>query len=466
MMRLLWLLILLVAVPAQAQSSRCYLPGREDRVRCLQLRVPLDYAKPAAQKISVFTAVIPALSRSGGNEPVFLLPGGPGQSGDSLLGLVPSAFRIINQTHDLVLIYPRGTQRSTPLTCAPTTSMALTDAQALAQTSACAAAQKVDPRFFTAEDIAHDIETVRKALGYTRINIWGGSFGTRLAQHYAVRFPAATRSLILDAATPITESLLLSSPASMERALDSISRACSLDKSCAANMPKLKQSVAALVARLQAKPQTISLTDPATLVPQRVKLDGKTLALAIRFSLYAPQTRAMLPPLIRAAFTGNFQPLFAFTALAGLEGDALSSGAHLSAMCAQDVAQLTPATMRAASVGTVIGMFEYDTYVSQCAVWPHRRVIAVKRWQVLPIPTLVLSGALDPVTPPLLGAKTAALFKPARHIIVPASGHISSSFACAPNLLADFLESLEPDKLDTKCLMHALPPAPLSSANG
>jgi pimeloyl-ACP methyl ester carboxylesterase len=466
MMRLFLLLLLLAVLPAQAQSTRCYLPGREDRVSCLQLAVPLDWSAPKATKISIFAAVIPALSRSDGSDPVFLLPGGPGQSGDSLLDMVPTAFRIINQSRDLVLIYPRGTHRSTLLACAPSKAMALNDTDALAQLSICAKAQKIDPRFFTSQDIARDMEAVRKALGYARINIWGGSFGTRLAQHYALLYPATTRSLILDGATPITQSILLSSPASMERALDSISQACSLDASCRQQRPKLKADIAALVAQLTAKPQAITLIDPATLASQRITLDGKALVMAIRLSLYAPQTRSMLPPLIRAALSGNYQPFAAFASAAGLDDQMMSTGAHLSAMCAEDVAHISAAQMQAASKATVIGTVEYENYIRQCALWPHRALKPMAAWKTSAVPTLILSGALDPVTPPALGTATAALFKGSRHIIIPASGHISSGFACAPNLLADFLDTLTPAALDTKCLMHAQPPAPLSSANG
>jgi pimeloyl-ACP methyl ester carboxylesterase len=466
MMRLFLLLLLLAVLPAQAQTTRCYLPGREDRVTCLQLAVPLNWAAPKAAKINIFAAVIPALSRSQGHDPVFLLPGGPGQSGDSLLDLVPTAFRIINQSRDLVLVYPRGTHRSTLLACAPAKSMASTDAQAMAALSACAQSQKIDPRFFTSAEITRDMEAVRKALGYSRINIWGGSFGTRLAQHYALLYPATTRSLILDGATPITQSILLSSPMSMERALDSISRACSQDASCAQQRPNLKADVATLVTRLTAKPQIITLTDPATLTPQRITVDGKGLAMAIRMSLYAPHTRAMLPPLMRAALAGNYQPFAAFASSAGLNDEMMSTAAHLSAMCAEDVARASKAQMQVASKATIIGTAEYESYGRQCALWPHRTLQPMKPWKTSAIPTLVLSGALDPVTPPTLGHATALLFKASRHIIIPASGHISSGFACAPNVLADFLDTLRPAALNTKCLMHAQPPAPLSSANG
>jgi pimeloyl-ACP methyl ester carboxylesterase len=460
------LLLMASALPAKSQTTRCYLPGREDRATCLQLVVPLDWRAPGAKKISIFAAIIPALSRSDSSDPVFLLPGGPGQGGDALLDLLPSAFRIVNQQRDLVLIYPRGTQRSTLLACADSQNIVPSDAELLAHVSACAARQKVDTRFFTSEEIAQDIEAVRKALGYARINIWGGSFGTRLAQHYAKAFPATTRSLILDGATPITESILLSSPRSMEQALVSISTACSKDKSCTTHVPKLHQNIAALVTRLNVRPQTINIIDPLSLRVQKMTLDGRSLAMAIRIALYGPQTRALLPPLIKAALAGHYQPFAAFASAGGMDSNSMSFGAHLSAMCAEDVPGVTPLQMQRASRGTVLGNQEYERYQKQCARWPHRQLKPMGAWARSTVPTLVLSGALDPVTPPALGAKTAALFKTSRHIIVPASGHISSHFACAPTLLAAFLDHLTPAKLDSKCLMHALPPTPLSTANG
>jgi pimeloyl-ACP methyl ester carboxylesterase len=460
---LLWMLV----SAAQAQTTRCYLPGREDRVTCITLKVPLDWRAPKGKQISVFAAVIPALSRSANSDPLFLLPGGPGQSGDALLQLLPQAFRTINQSRDLVLIYPRGTARSTLLRCTEPESLMVSDADIRKLVQRCAAAQKVDTRFFTSIEIAQDMEAVRKALGYARINIWGGSFGTRLAQHYAKTYPVQTRSLILDGATPITESVLLSSPRSMEQALASISQACKQDKSCAAQMPNLLGEVRSLAMRLSARPQRITLTHPATLKRETVALDARSLVMAIRLSLYAPQSRAMLPPLIKAALAGNYQPFAAFASGPDLQGEAMSMGAHLSAMCAEDVAAVNDAQIRAASGGTLLGRLEYQNYQLQCAAWPHRNLPASARvWTTPKMPVLVLSGALDPVTPPALGTKTAALFASSRHIIVPASGHISSGFGCAPKILQAFLDDLEPAKLDIKCLLYAKPPTPLSSANG
>jgi pimeloyl-ACP methyl ester carboxylesterase len=460
------LLLSMMASAAGAQTTRCYLPGREDRVTCLTLSVPLDWQAPTARKIDVFAAVIPALSRSASSDPLFLLPGGPGQNGDALLQLVPTAFRTINQSRDLVLVYPRGTARSALLRCAAPKTLATNDAEMRAALKACAAAQTVDTRFFTSIEIVQDMEAVRAALGYARINIWGGSFGTRLAQHYANRYPARTRSLILDGATPLTDSILLSTPHSMEQAVASISAACTHNKSCAVQMPDMQGQLRGLMTRLAAQPQRILLVDPATLKPQTMMLDGKSLAMAIRLSLYAPQTRAMLPPLIKAALAGNYQPFAAFASSAGGQ-DAVSTGAHLSAMCAEDVSAVTASQVQQASAATLLGHSEYETYLQQCALWPHRMLTAQERlWTAPDVPALVLSGALDPVTPPALGAKTAALFKRSRHIIVPASGHISSSFGCAPKLLEQFLDDLDLGALDARCLRYAQPPAPLSSANG
>ncbi len=464
---LLLALLYVQTLAATAETTRCYLPGREDRVTCLNLQVPLDWRAPQGQKIGIFAAVIPALSRAEARDPLFLLPGGPGQSGDGLLDLVPTAFRIINQSRDLVLIYPRGTHRSTALACAASTNIWPSDAEIRAQIAACAAAQKIDPRFFTSREIVQDMNALRRALGYQQINIWGGSFGTRLAAHFAKAYPAETRSLILDGATSITESILLSSPQSMEQALRSISNACKDDKSCAAQIPNLYQNVHALVSRLNNTPQIVALSDPATLQTRTIKLDGRMLAMAIRLALYAPQSRAIVPPLIKAALAGNYQPFAAFTAGMDVHDEALSLGAHLSAMCAEDVSAVTLPQMQIASRGTLLGVAEYQSYQQQCTLWPHQKLSATDSSGQMPdTPVLILSGALDPVTPPALGHKVAALFKRHRHIIIPASGHISSGFACAPSLLATFLHDLTPTKLDVKCLMRALPPAPLSSANG
>jgi pimeloyl-ACP methyl ester carboxylesterase len=470
MMRLVLLFVLLLladVLPAQGQTTRCYLPGREDRVTCLQLTVPLDWRAPRAEKISIFAAVIPALSRSDSNDPIFLLPGGPGQGGDALLDMLPTAFRVINQQRDVVLIYPRGTQRSTLLDCDTPERLTTTHAQMRALVQRCAQSLRQNPRFFSAAEIVRDIDAVRRSLRYRRINIWGSGHGARLAQHHARLFPATTRSLILDSAKPVTESVFLSSPMAMDAALRSISVACQKDKSCAAQMPDVHSSVRALIARLSARPQLIAVTNPATLKPEKQLLEARALALAIRMALSMPQYRATMPPMIKAVLADNYQPLAAFVSRAGRKGEAMSLAAQLSILCGEDVAGLNRTQMQRASQGTSLGLLQYDYIQMQCALWPHRPLSGLPTTsQAVAVPTLILSGGLDPVTPPALAAKTARLFKPSRLIVIPASGISSSNFACAPAVMTDFLDHLDPTKVDSRCLLHAQPPAPLSSANG
>ncbi len=458
---------LVITSAAQAgdiSRKPCFLPGMEDAVDCVTLLVPLDRAHPAGQKIAVFAAVLPALSRDSARDGLMLVPGGPGQSGDSLVPLATGPFRDIRQTRDIVLLYPRGTARSGPLVCPGLDSAAsITSPEMAALANTCAARLKNGTVHFTATDIVADMEALRRALGYPQLSLWGGSFGSRIVQHFAREYPARTRLVILDAVAPAGVSIAQTAPRAAEAALRSLDAACMADRTCRTSTPSVARDVEALLKSF-AVPRQVSMTDPVTGRTTRLTVDRQTLAGTIHLTLYHPQTRAMLPQLIAAAKQGRLEPLLAMSAATGAAlDDQIAVGANFSALCAEDM-QLGPSSVPPTGF---MGDGQYGLLKNICGQWPHKKVPPRFLQKFASnVPALILSGALDPITPPEGGAIAASYFSNAVHVTLPASAHISSTYGCVPRRIAKFVEEGRTRAADWACTQKAKPPAPLGTPNG
>ena len=372
LMRLIVLgLACLSATSADAASiHRCYLPGVEDAAHCLTLTVPLDWKKPQGKTITVFAAQFPALSRGANKDPLFILPGGPGQSGDMLMPLVKSAFSDVNKARDLMLIYPRGTARSSPISCPEPPAFEVFNAVHVAKRlKACSAQQKNDPRFFTTDEITRDTNAIREAFGYTKLNIWGGSFGTRLAQHYIAAYPEQVRTVVLDGATKRGQSILLTMPHTLDVAINSVSISCKLDKACAAKGPDMRVTLRELLARLKAHPEKLKIDDPLTHEPVTITLDDNSVIDTLTLALYTPPSRAIIPIMVRMAARGNYQPLIALAAQAGsqLGDESISTGENLSVLCAEDFQQASRKDVEKSTKDSIFGLRNYDLYANACA---------------------------------------------------------------------------------------------------
>ncbi len=464
---LFWLATSAAAAPAKRE--RCFLPGMEDAADCLTLTVPLDWARPAADKIRIFAAVLPALSRDSAHDAFVLIPGGPGQSGDSLINLATGAFRDIRQSRDIVLIYPRGTARSQPLNCpALNSDLPVSNAETMKRVRTCAADRHINTTYFTSAEIVRDLEEVRRSLGYAQLSLWGGSFGSRIVQHYARDYPAQTRLAILDAAAPVGVSIVETAPLAAEAALASIDQACRKDSACRKTSPTLATDIKSLLANFGKDYRALRITDPVTGRVTTSQVNRQYLAGTIHLTLYNPQTRALLPQLIAAAKQGRFEPLLAMGAASGAAlDDQISIGANFSALCAEDMQIMRAGNRASAAQQSFMGTAQRDQLTDICTAWPHAKIATrFTRPFRSNVPTLILSGALDPITPPESGAIAASYFSKATHVPLPASSHISSTFGCAPRQIAKFVTDGRTSLTDWACAQKARPPAPLGTPNG
>ncbi|MCE9688136.1 alpha/beta hydrolase [Shewanella sp. AS16] len=436
-------------------DASCYVEGLADRLKCGFITVAENPDKPAGRQIDIHYAVLPAIKQSHPGEALLAIAGGPGQSAIDNAANFDRIFTKVRQQRDILLIDQRGTGRSHPLNCDsdPTLEPLALDDTALdigAEASRCLAKLDADVTQYGSLQALADFELVRRKLGYDKLHLYGISYGTRMAQLYMRRYPEHLASVTLDGVVPMQQSVLAIAGA-IDRAFELLLRDCRETRACQAQFPTLADDLTQVEARLAKAPNLSQSRDPLTGEPTPLTMTlGKFLG-AIRMALYMPNTRALLPHAIHEAARENYQPILGLYALT-LDGAGMAMGMHASVVCGEDMQRLTPA-LKARTRASRIGRDMLDGLSQTCAVW---QIPAASADFAEPIasdlPTLVLSGELDPATPPSWGELALARLTHAKHFIAPHATHGVAFQSCGNNLVAQLVESGSLEDLDADCL--------------
>jgi pimeloyl-ACP methyl ester carboxylesterase len=437
------------AAPATAprQLAPCRLPGVEHDALCGSVQRPLDPARPGGVQVDIHFAVLPALARHKKPDPVFFFAGGPGQSAIDIAAAMSRVFARVANRRDLVFVDQRGTGRSAPLACerpAPARPLAdLVDpARHEADLARCRGRLQALPhgdlRQFTTWIAVQDVDAVRRALGAEKVNLVGGSYGTRAALELQRQFPHTVRRMVLDGVAPPDMGLPASFSRDNQAALDALFAGCAGDETCRARHPALRQDWQRLLASL---PREASVAHPVTGQPEPLRLTREAVLGLVRAPLYVPALASALPVAIGEAAHGRFEPLVGLAgALQGARAPRLAEGMHFSVVCSEDLPRLAQA---ADAPGADFGSGFAELYRRVCAEWPRGAVpdafFAVGE---APAATLVLSGGADPATPPRHGERVArALGARARHVVVPQAGHGVMALPCLRDVLFRFIDA-------------------------
>lgn len=448
----------------------CRLEGLGAEALCGVHRVYEDREARQGRSIDLRVAVVPALAASPRSDPLVLLVGGPGQAATLAGVAVVEALRKVRQRRDIVLVDQRGTGQSNPLRCEADRSVPLDELFAprpeVAKTRACLDALDADTRLYATPTAMDDLDEVRAALGYEQLNLWGGSYGTRAALVYLRRYPQRVRSLILDGSAPASLKLPLYAARDAQRALELTYSDCQNDPDCQRAFPEARVEFERLLAALDEAPFDARVTHPRTGVDTPLRIERAGVAAAVRNLLYLPQLAGLLPLAVQRARSGDFGAFIA-SADAFADGVDLATGMFLSVVCAEDVPRFDAAEADAAMRGTFLAGAWLHDMRDQCQAWPAALLPADYHQPVdSDVPSLLLSGNLDPVTPPSWGEEVASHLSRSRHIVVPGAGHGTTSLGCIPELVAEFIESLDPHALDVACVRRLTRPAFFTSLQG
>lgn len=426
--------------------------------RCGTLTVPENYADPEGARIELFVAVIPALSQKPSATAFTAIAGGPGAASTEFYTAYAAAFSRIQLNHDIVLLDQRGTGRSNPLDCPVPEDLDLDEwSLDMVRTSAreCLDSIDADVSQFTTSAAVRDLDRLREALGYEQLNVYGSSYGTRVAQHYLRRYPERTRTVILDGVVPASDVLGPAIALDAQNALDRIVERCAADPDCSGRFPDLGQQLDSLLQTLRSASVEVAMQDPVTGEPDTFTFTELDLIAALRLMSYSPDSVALMPLLIDTAANGNMAPLAAQSRMVQQNlSEALSFGMHNAVVCTEDAPFYSTLDIdRAALERTFIGAMQLDTLAAICEIWqPGFMDPDLKTPATGNTPVLVLSGGADPITPPANGERVVEYLDDALHIVGEGQGHGLAAVGCMPQLMARFLETANLDELDTECM--------------
>ncbi|MFC1849302.1 alpha/beta hydrolase [candidate division CSSED10-310 bacterium] len=463
--------------PAQRETlelTPCHLttPGFAMRIKaeCGAVQVPENWADPSGRQISLHVALIRSNSKKVEPDPVFFFAGGPGQAATESYLPVSHGFMLINQKRDIVLIDQRGTGQSNPLRCPLPKDFSLltdmTEEQEKQWLQDCLSSLAGDPTQYTTAAAVRDFDRVRELLGYEQINIYGVSYGTRVALTYLRLFPDRIRSIILDGVLPQDISLGPNVAEAAQRAIDLIFARCQADPACNKSLPDLPAAFSKIQQDLRRSPQILEIPHPRSGEPLQVRFTYDMFAQMVRLLSYSAETAALLPLLVHnAAQSGDYRILVSQSVLIGDNfSTMIYSGLHHCVACAEDYPFWSEKPKRD-SQNLYLGDLIEHGLTRVCQIWPRGDVASdFKQAVTSDVPVLLLSGELDPITPPAYGEHAAKTLSRSLHIVVPGHGHNVLSRGCIPKLATTFIETADVTTLETECV-SAIEPMPFFISN-
>lgn len=466
----LWLLTMLPVTAAQDtefepvfEPAACFFELPEgvvegEDVECGYVTVPEEHALPHGSTIRLAAVLIHSFSSSP-ETPLVMAQGGPGGStidvfAELMLGPYSSLFRA---QRDILLFDQRGTYYSEPsLLCEESFALTrdtLDDNLASAESMemynqallAChdrLVAEGINLSAYDSVENAADVPMVVKALGYDEYNFYGVSYGTLLAFHLMRDYPEGLRSVVVDAIAPTSTNFIPAVPANGNRALRLMFETCAADPDCSTYYPALEATFLEVLDTLNTTPVIVPITDPNTGETYDMLLNGDMLASLTFSSLYVTPILPNFPKYVYEMAQGNFSWLSIYGGDLLLDAT-MAEGMQLSVLCAED----SDFSADEIVVEGVYPVYEEalqlfsESYLDLCPIWDVEALASfVDDPVVSDIPTLVMSGQFDPITPPAWGELVGETLSNAYVYEFPGVGH-GSLFGglCPVSITLDFL---------------------------
>jgi pimeloyl-ACP methyl ester carboxylesterase len=462
-----------LALPTLAQddlprfeAGRCpfTIPAGAD-VECGTVFVPEDYANPdPADVVGLAVAIYRSSAASPAADPVIFLQGGPG---GGAIQIIPFTYETlvlpITATRDFIVFDQRGTGFSTPaLNCPEYNELVLEslrenysveESLPLSRQVVDACGDRLDDEgvnlaAYTSAASAADIAALSSVLGYEQVNLYGGSYGTRLALTVMRDTPDLVRAVVLDGVLGVEENQIGIVASKSDWALKALFTACAADDACNAAYPDLENTFWDTVDSLNETPAPVTITIPTTGEQIETLIDGITLISGVFFALQTGGANA--PAIIQAAADGDFKPLEAFLVLPVLLGDLINIGAFYSVMCTEEIPAITPAALDAEiaaypRTGELLLASSFgggEAIAETCANWADVTFDPIEAEPVVSdIPALLFSGEFDPATPPYFAERVAENLSNSYNLLIPGAGHVTSiSNPCAMGIVTAFLD--------------------------
>ncbi|HEU0301568.1 MAG TPA: alpha/beta fold hydrolase [Longimicrobium sp.] len=449
------------AAAAPLRLEPCDLPGiAAGEARCGHLDVFENRATQEGRRISLRVAVLPATGASRHPDPVFVLVGGPGQSAVENVRGYARLLAALRPGRDLVFVDQRGTGASNPLRCDLYGATGfLGDFLPLDAVRACrdSLVRRADLAQYTTEAAMDDLDDVRAALGYARINLEAASYGTRAALVYLRRHGGRVRSAVLRSVSATDATQPLHFAADAQAALDSLLVDCARDPACRTAFPDLRTDFRTVLERLDRGGVTVRTAAAAGADSAAVRLERGPFAERVRLILYSPDVSRYLPAMVTRAAGGDFGPFAELSSeMVQAVSSQLSLGMYLTVTCAEDVRRIDES--QAVQGATFLGDYRLRQQRAACALWPRATVAPDYTSPVRSgVPVLLVSSAIDPITPARWGERVAQGLSRSRHVVLRNAPH-SPATPCVMQMVAQFIENPDPQALDARCAAEGTRP--------
>jgi pimeloyl-ACP methyl ester carboxylesterase len=436
----------------------CTLPRLEGDALCGTYEVLEDRAAKSGRTIKLKVVVLKSLNNTPKPDAIFPLHGGPGAPATQLVELVHGGILgPVRRDHDLVFVDQRGTGGSNPLICDVDDNpreLAGYFADILPRDKVRACREKLqtiaDLRLYTTPIAMDDLDDVRSALGYDKIDLLGLSYGTMAAQVYMRRHPDHVRAVFLaGVATPNIKQPLLF-PRSAQHAMDLLFTDCAADPMCQQAFPDLPAEFAAVLARFEKGPLQLQLVDSVTRQPVQVKVFRSSFVERIRLTMYSTGTQSFVPLIIHRAYLNDYLP-FEAAALRLGPGAEVSRGVYFTVTCSEGVAFITDEDVVKETHGTYVGEERVKRHQEACREWPKGDIPPSYIDPVKSdLPVLMISGELDGSSPPWYGESAIKFLPNGRQLKVRYLGHQIDG-PCLQKIFKDFIATGSSKDIDASC---------------
>lgn len=453
----------LSSAPATAagglKTSSCRVGQSHAAAICGTLAVFENRSAGSGRSIGIYFIDVKAKHPS--HRAVVFNPGGPGASATDLApdfaDATTGAIATLRDRYDILLVDNRGTGKSAPQQCnfAPAAHPELYFSQMWPHTivRACRArlAAQANLNLYTTSMAADDLNDVRAALGYPKLVLYGGSYGTMFYLDYARRHPETIESVVLGGVAPPHFYIIpLPMARGAQTAMDELERACSKDPTCSAHFPHFAEHFAAVVRRFDAGPVSLAVRNPVTHRMQTVQLTKGVFAETVRHELYFPSGAAYMPVTIERTYRGDYTPLAEMVSqMALFFANVQANGLNLSVSCSEDIPFITEADVAAYSAGTFEGDVRVRAQQRACTIWNLAPAPASFQEPVHSgAPILMISGSDDPAAPPQYGQQALAYLPNGRQMLVPGASHDSDLPPCVDTIVVAFVRARSAAGLD------------------
>jgi len=443
----------------------CRLDGIDEQLFCGKLTVFENRETRSGRTIDLNIVVLPALDQKTKAEPLFDLAGGPGASSVDRADFYAGPGKEYRRGRDVVCVDQRGTGKSNRLSISreKTPQYYLSEMFPVDYVKEMrhALEKRADLTKYTTSIAMDDLDDVRTWLGYDRINLFGGSYGTQAALVYMRRHPDHVRSAILLAVAPTDLKMPLHHSESAARAMDLLLSECEQDSACHAAFPQIRDDWNNVLAQLEKQPARVEYSPPGKSAPTIVEIQRGVFAEKIRTWMYRRDQAARVPMIVHHAANGDFVP-FLQQAVAPSIPDFVADGMYLSVTCAEDVPFINREEAAQLTAGNPFGNYRVFQQTRACGMWPRGEIPTDFLEPVSSnAPVLIFSGNMDPVTPPKYGEEVAKHLRNSRHIIIAEAGHGDDGLkdpGCVDRIAIEFLGKGDAKDLDASCVEGMAPP--------